>query len=186
MEDAQIIDLYWIRSESAIQETSDKYGRYLGSIAHNIVHSAEDAEECVNDTYLHTWNAIPPTRPKAFQIWLGKITRNLSLDVWKRQRAQKRGGGGVALLLSELEDCLPSSEAVERHLEDQELAGFISAFLRTQREENRVYFLRRYWYGESLAQIAQRFGVGEGAVKSALFRTRRGLKEYLEREGVSL
>lgn len=186
MEDGQIIELYFVRSENAIRETADKYGRYLGSIAHNIVHSAEDAEECVNDTYLHTWNAIPPTRPTAFQIWLGKITRNLSLDVWKRQRAQKRGGGGVELLLSELEDCIPSGENVERHLEDAALAGLISDFLRTQRQESRVYFLRRYWYGESLAQIAERFDVGEGAVKSALFRTRRGLKDYLEREGVSV
>ena len=186
MDDSQIIDLYWLRSENAIRETSAKYGPYLGSIARNIVRCEEDAEECVNDTYLHTWNAIPPNRPNRFRVWLGRIARNLSLDCWKRAHAQKRGSGGAEVLLSELEDCLPAPHGVERELEDEELATLISAFLRGQRKENRLYFLRRYWYGESLEQIARRFEVSQGAVKSALFRTRNALRAYLEEEGVAI
>ena len=181
-----IIELFWSRSEQAITETSRKYGSFLMGIARNILSSHEDAEECVNDTYLNTWNAIPPARPGVFRCWLGRITRNLSIDRYHHLRTKKRGGGETALLLSELEYCIPSGESVERHLEEQELAGVISSFLRQQTQESRIYFVRRYWYGDGLAQIADRFGVTESKVKSSLFRTRKALKAYLEKEGVTV
>ena len=128
MEDNQIIDLYWAQDQRAIDETSGKYGGFLLQLAWNILRSHADAEECVNDTYLHTWNAIPPARPSALKLWLGRIARNLSLDRWKWTRAQKRGGAGMEVLLGELDDCVPTSHSPERCLEDQEIADLIGAF----------------------------------------------------------
>lgn len=186
MEDEQIIDLYWRRDPQAIQETSNKYGPFLYGLSWNILRSHGDAEECVNDTYLRTWNAIPPARPGAFQSWLGRIARNLSLDRWKLSRAQKRGGEEMELLLGELDACVPSPHQSERHLEDQEIAALISVFLRTLPKERRIMFLRRYWYGDDIETIAQKLGCSQGKVKSALFRTRNALKTYLEKEGVAL
>ena len=185
MEDGQIIELYWQRDQRAIQETGVKYGGFLTSIARNILRSRADAEECVNDTYLHTWNAIPPARPSAFRAWLGRIARNLSLDRWKRDRAVRRGGG-AEMLLGELADCVPATHGAEQTLEDREIAALISAFLREQTAENRIIFLRRYWYGEDIGEIAGALGCGQGKVKSSLFRTRKALRAYLEREGVVL
>ena len=186
MEDSDIIELYWQRDQSAIAETSEKYGKFLWNIAWNVLRSHGDAEECVNDTYLRTWNAIPPARPSAFRAWLGRITRNLSLDRWKQSRAEKRGGDGMEVLLGELDQCVPASHGVEQALEDQEIARLISAFLRTLSQEPRIMFLRRYWYGEDLADIARKLGCGQGKVKSSLFRTRKALRAYLEKEGVDL
>lgn len=186
MEDGQIIDLYWQRDQQAIEETSNKYGPFLYGLSWNILRSRPDAEECVNDTYLRTWNAIPPARPGAFQSWLGRITRNLSLDRWKLSRAQKRGGEEMELLLGELDVCVPAPHQTERHLEDQEIAALISVFLRKLPRERRVIFLRRYWYGDDIDAIAKKLGCSQGKVKSALFRTRNALRAYLEDEGVSL
>lgn len=186
MEDCQIIDLYFDRSERAISATSEKYGGYLSVIARNILHSDQDTEECVNDTYLHAWNAIPPTRPTALRVWLGRVTRNLSLDRWKRARAQKRGGEETELLLEELELCVSAPHSTEKILEDQELASLISGFLRNLSQDNRVIFVRRYWYGDDLAQIAARLRCGEGKVKSSLFRTRNALRAFLEQQEVTL
>lgn len=186
MEDAQIIELYWRRDQSAIAETSGKYGPFLRDVSWNILHSYHDAEECVNDTYLRTWNAIPPARPTAFRAWLGCITRNLSLGRWKQARAEKRGGDAMELLLGELDQCVPDRNGVEKTLEDRELAAHISAFLRELPKDSRVMFLRRYWYGDSVADIAQKLNCGQGKVKSSLFRTRKALRTYLEKEGVSL
>ena len=171
MEDGRIIELYWDRDQRAIPETAGKYGRMLHGIAWNLLRSREDAEECVNDTYLRAWEAIPPARPGAFRIWLGQITRNLSLDRWKSLRAEKRGGG-AELLLGELED--------------QELAELLNVFLRGLSREGRAMFLRRYWYGESVAEVALALGCGEGKVKSSLFRSRKALREYLEKEGIAV
>ena len=185
MEDGQIIELYWNRDQRAIGETDGKYGRLLHSIAWNLLRSREDSEECVNDTYLRAWEAIPPARPGAFRTWLGQITRNLSLDRWKRRRAEKRGGG-AEVLLGELEDCLPASLGPERAVEDGELAELLSAFLRGLSREGRAMFLRRYWYGESVAEVAVALGCGEGKVKSSLFRSRKALREYLEKEGIAV
>ena len=186
MEDAEIIDLYWARDQRAIDETHGKYGGFLAGIAWNILRSHGDAEECVNDTYLRTWNAIPPARPSAFRAWLGRIVRNLSLDRWKQNRTVKRGGDGMEVLLGELDDCVPAPHGTEKALEDQEIAALISRFLRRQPQESRVFFLRRYWYGQSLSEIAEALGCGEGKVKSSLFRTRKALRAYLEQEEVLL
>ena len=185
MEDGQIIDLYWNRDQRAIRETEGKYGKLLSGIAWNLLHSREDTEECVNDTYLRAWEAIPPSRPGAFRTWLGQITRNLSLDRWKSRRAEKRGGG-AEVLLGELEDCVPVSRGPEQTLEDQALAELLNAFLRGLSREGRAIFLRRYWYGQGVAEIAKALGCGEGKVKSSLFRSRRALRDYLEGEGVAL
>lgn len=186
MEDSEIIELYWRRDQSAIAETSSKYGGFLRNIAWNILRSHSDAEECVNDTYLRTWNAIPPERPTLFQAWLGRIARNLSLDRWKRARTQRRGGDEMELLLGELDTCVPAPRGTEQALEDREIAALISAFLRTLPAESRIIFLRRYWYGEGVAEIARARNCGQGKVKSSLFRTRNSLRAYLEKEGVSL
>lgn len=120
MEDTEIIDLYWQRDQRAIDETHGKYGGFLAGIAWNILRSHSDAEECVNDTYLRTWNAIPPARPSAFRAWLGRIVRNLSLDRWKQSRTAKRGGDGMEVLLGELDDCVPEPHGTEKTMEDQE------------------------------------------------------------------
>ena len=186
MEDAEIVDLFFQRSEQAIPETAAKYQGLIFQISRNILENPQDAEECVNDTYLHTWNAIPPARPSALKLWLGRIARNLSLDRWKWTRAQKRGGAGMEVLLGELDDCVPTSHSPERCLEDQEIADLIGAFLRRLPAERRQIFLRRYWYGQELSEIAGALGCGQGKVKSSLFRTRKALRAYLEQEGVAL
>lgn len=185
MEDTQIIDLYWCRDQSAITATGEKYGSFLHALSWNILRSHHDAEECVNDTYLRAWNAIPPERPNAFRAWLGRITRNLSLDRWKSDRAARRGGG-LEMLLGELEECVPDRQGPEQRVEEQELAALISRFLRWQSEDNRYMFLRRYWYGEEIAAIARALQCSESRVKSALFRTRGALRAFLEKEGVTV
>ena len=185
MDDRDIIALYWQRMEAAIHETAAKYGGLCYTIAHNILSSREDSEECVNDTYFRAWNAMPPERPHAFRTWLGRITRNLSIDRWKAGRTQSRGAG-LELLLGELDECVPDSRGPEQAAEEQVLAESISAFLRTQSADNRYIFLRRYWYGEDIAAIARGLGCGESRVKSALFRTRKALRGFLEKEGITV
>ena len=173
MEDCDIIELYWQRDQSAIAETSEKYGGFLWSIAWNVLRSHGDAEECVNDTYLRTWNAIPPARPSAFRAWLGRITRNLSLDRWKQSRAEKRGGNGMEVLLGELDQCIPAPHGTEQALEDREIAGLISAFLRTLPQEPRLMFLRRYWYGQEVQALARAWGVSPNQMAKRLQRLRK-------------
>ncbi len=185
MEDTKIIDLYWQRDQSAVSATAGKYGGFLHTVSWNILKSHTDAEECVNDTYLRAWNAIPPERPNALRAWLGRVTRNLSLDRWKADRAARRGGG-MEMLLGELEECVPDRQGPEQRVEEQELAALISRFLRWQSEDNRYIFLRRYWYGEDIAAIARSLGCGESRVKSALFRTRGALRAFLEKEGITV
>ena len=186
MEDSKILDLFWQRSEHAVAELSAKYGRYCSGISLQILRDPQDAEECVNDTWLHTWNAIPPSRPSLLQAYVGRITRNLSLDRWKRQNAQKRGGSQVELLLEELEDCIPAADSVQQQVEQGELARSISSFLREQPLLPRQLFIRRYWYGESIAQLAQGNHMSPSAVKTSLFRMRQKLKLRLEEEEVQL
>lgn len=185
MEDSQIIGLYWDRDQRAVEETAGKYGGFLFSLAWNILRVRGDAEECVNDVYLRAWNAMPPDRPGNLRSWLGRIARNLSLDRWKRNRARKRGGG-METLLGELEECVPGGGDPQRHLEDQEIARVISQFLRSLPEESRGMFLRRYWHGQETAEIALALNCGTGKVKSSLFRTRKALRAYLEKEGITL
>lgn len=184
MTDTQIIDLYWARSEDAITATAEAYGGYCTSIAWNILRSHEDTEECVSDTWHRAWCSMPPERPNPLRVWLGKITRNLALDRWRADRADKRGGGQMEVLLSELEDCLPAGDGPERQAEDQEIREAIAAWLKTLPYAPRVIFVRRYWYGDGIPEIAKALGMGKGAVKSALFRARGGLKTWLEKEGI--
>ena len=186
MEDNRIIDLYWARSQQAIAESELKYGTYCRAVARNILSRAEDAEECVNDTWLRAWNAIPPQRPKVLQAFFGTLTRNLSLDRWRRDRAEKRGGGTVELALEELEDCLAAREQVEQVVQAGDTARLISDFLRRQPKQDRQLFVRRYWYLDDVRALCQRFGMGESQVKSRLHRMRKKLKQELEREGVAV
>lgn len=186
MEDAAIIALYWDRDESAIGESSAKYGPFCRTVALNILSVREDAEECVNDTWLRAWNAIPPARPSPLRAFFGKITRNLSLDRFRAARAQKRGSGNMELILEELGECVGSGESVEGAFDARETAGVITRFLDGQQPLQRQIFLRRYWFGDGIADIAKRFAMREGTVKSNLFRTRERLREALEREGVAL
>lgn len=184
--DEAIVDLYWERSESAISETAKKYGNYCYVIANNILRNNEDAEECVNGAYLKAWGAIPPERPVIFRSFLGKITRNLSLDKYQERTTKKRGGGEVSLLLSELEDCIPSSSNLEAEYESKLVIEAINSCLHAMTSESRIIFVRRYWYADSIKSIASHFMMSESKVKSLLFRTRRNLKINLEKRGVKV
>ena len=181
-----ILDLYWARSEAAISATAQKYGGYCCAIATNILRNNEDAEECVNDTYLKAWEVIPPERPVLFRAFLGKITRNLSLNKYKALRTKKRGAGEIDLLLSELEDCLPASGNVERDYEANLVVEALNSYLLSIDSESRIVFVRRYWYADPVQTIATRLQMSESKVKSLLFRTRKKLRVYLEKEGVVL
>ena len=190
MDDDTIIDLYWTRSESAIDETAKKYGHYCAAIANNIVQNNEDAEECVNTTYLKTWESIPPQRPAVFRSFLGKITRNLALNKYKGLRAKKRGGGEIDLILDELEECVQSNNSsnnsIEIECESDLIVKAINSCLLSLDGESRTVFVRRYWYADPITAIAIRFQMSESKVKSMLFRTRKRLRVYLENEGVTL
>ena len=186
MKDTEILDLYWERSEAAIAETQKVYGNYCYSIAFNVLHTREDSEECVNDTWLRAWNSIPPARPERLSLFLGTITRNLSFDRWKVKNAMKRGGGKMDSVLDELEECIPSAFNTEEIVEEAELRRQINAFLGTLKERERNIFLRRYWYAEEIQVIADRFQMNGNTIKTTLFRVRGKLKDYLEKEGVVL
>lgn len=185
MEDAQIINLYWKRDEHAIRETDRKYGGYCHSIAMNILSDKEDAEECVNDTYHQTWNSIPPNRPKSLKAWLGKICRNHAINVWDKNHAQKRYDG-MELLLSELEDCIPSSNSIEDYLELSEIRDCISTWLRSLSAEDRTLFVRRYWNGEAISTLAKERGIPTEKLTQKMYRLRKRLRKTLEEEGITL
>lgn len=186
MKDSEIIDLYYQRSEEAITKSADKYGSYCFSIAHNILLNREDSEECVNDTWLKAWNAIPPLYPTHFSSFLAKITRNLSFNKYKARKTMKRGNGETPLALDELLECVPSGNSPEKIVEDTELIQSINLFLDSLPKRERSIFIRRYWAVESMTTIATRFHMKENNVRASLFRSRNKLKEYLEKEGISL
>ena len=186
MKDQEIIALYWERDEAAITATAEKYGSYCHSISYNILHSNEDAEECVNDAYLGAWKSIPPQRPERLSSYLGKIVRNLSLNRYKQYNAQKRGLGQVQLALSELEDRISTGIDIEQMIEEKALVGYIEQFLYAQPRQKRNIFIRRYWYLCSIQEIAQTYGMSESKTISLLFRMRNKLKEHLEKEGIIL
>lgn len=186
MDDEKIIDLYFAREERAISETGKKYGGYCRGIAFNILRSHEDTEECVSDTWLHAWNAIPPTKPGCLRAWLGRVTRNLSFTRWESARAQKRGGGQVTLLLSELSECLPGGESPEARFDARQVSASIAAYLYTQTRENQQLFVRRYYYSDSIRRLSGLFGLPENTVKSRLHRMRGGLREALAKEGIAV
>ncbi len=185
MEDEKIIDLYFSRDEAALSATAEKYGSYLKSIARGVLNNPSDAEECVNDAYLAAWQTIPPQRPNGLKAFLGKIVRNISLDRCDYNNAAKRSAE-FEVMLSELENVASAVPTPEEELEGRLIAGQISSFLRKIEPRSRNIFIRRYWYGDSLSEIAARFGIGEGKIASQLFRTRNKLKKYLEKEGTVL
>ncbi len=186
MEDKQIIDLYWARSETAISETASKYGRYCHSIAFNILRNHEDSEECVNDTFFNAWKAMPSQRPNKLSAFLGTITRNLSLKKWEQYSTAKRGLGQVPLALEELQDCIPASENVEQVADDLVLTELLNRFLSTLSTDNRKIFMRRYWYMNTIKEIAKGYSMSESKVKMSLLRSRNELKQLLEKEGFDL
>lgn len=184
MEDEKIIDLFWARDQRAINETNVKYGKRLQKLAERILQRLQDAEECVSDTYFRTWNTIPPTRPQHLYAYLAKICRLVSYEKLDWLNAQKRSAEVVSLS-AELELCIPAG--MEDHqIESQEIGRLLDVFLGTLKKEQRVMFVRRYWYGYSISEIAQTFGIGESKAKTSLFRTRNKLRDFLEREGVDL
>lgn len=184
--DTEIIGLYQARNETAIAESNSKYGAYCFAVADNILNNREDSGECVNDTWLYTWNVIPPKRPDILRLFFAKITRNLSIDRLRKRTSQKRGGGELALALEELEECVPDKGSVEEALDEKRLGIVIDEFLRTLPQRDRQFFLRRYFFTEAVSEIAARFKVSENAVSVSLHRTRAKLKAHLEKEGFDI
>ena len=186
MEDSKIVDLYWNRDQEAIAQTADKYGKYCTAIAKNILGNEEDAKECVNDTYLQAWNAMPDMRPAVLSTFLGKITRNLAFNRYKHHHAKKRGGSEIPLVLDELSDCISGTNTVEQEANYLELVRAIDKFLDALSPKKRKLFVCRYWYADSIAKIARQQGMKETAVSMTLSRIRNDLKEYLEKGGFYL
>lgn len=184
MDDKRIIDLFFDRSENAVAETARKYGGYCYSIAYNILTNNEDAEESVNDTYMAAWNAMPPHRPSVLAAFLGKITRNLSLDRWRRRGREKRSGGQLPLALEELGECVDPGAGIESAYARKELARSLNRFVGALKEPERSVFVCRYWYFDSVRQVAEHFGFTEAKVATMLVRTRKKLRAQLEKEGV--
>lgn len=184
MEDAKIIELYWLRSEDAILETERAYGSRLRALAERIVASVEDAQECLNDTYLKTWQTIPPKRPTYFFAYLAKICRYLAFGKLDWQGAQKRSAD-VVTLSDELAQCVPD-ERRDREAEGREIARAMNAFLAILPKDSRVIFLRRYWYCETVEEIAQHYGFSQSKVKTRLHRIRGELRVYLQKEGIAV
>lgn len=189
MEDYEILDLFFERREEALHETQLKYGQRMSRSAINILNNSQDAEECVNDALIKAWEAIPPNRPIMFGAFLSKITRNLSINKWKAKGVIRRGGGEVDLLFSELEDCIPlikSTLEPEQEYESHLVTKAINNYLGSMDQTVRVVFVLRYFHGESIRNICERFNMSESKVKSLLFRARKKLKTHLEKEGVVL
>lgn len=186
MQDAQIVELYLQREESAIRETEQKYGPYLAKIAYNILADLEDSKESVNDTYLKAWNSIPPHKPAFLSTYLGKITRQVSIDILRKRGSLKRRSSQYAVSLEELADCVPADGTPEQTVELQQLAEAIAAYLRTLSPQARCTFVGRYYFMDSIGEIADYYGMSRSKVESMLYRTRKCLKAYLEKEGYSV
>ena len=185
MEDEKIIELYWNRSENAIKETDKKYGPYCRYIANNILQNLEDSTECVNDTYLQTWNAIPPTRPNVFKLFIAKITRNLAINRYKKMRAKKRNHT-IEIVLEELEDCIATEENVENNIEYKELVFHLNRFLESLPKSKRNIFLERYWYLNSIEDISLKNEMSQNNVKVILYRLRKDLRKYFYERGIQV
>ena len=185
MEDLEIVELYWARDERAISESDAKYGPLCRSIALRVLISPEDSEECVSDTWLRAWNAMPPQRPARLGAFLGKITRNLSLNRWRRDHAEKRYGGETALALEELGEIV-SGKSLEDEVQRRELARILNAFLRSLPDRDRELFLRRYWGVETLESLAKQTGLSVSAVHRRLGKLRESLRDHLRKEGIDL
>lgn len=185
MTDQEIVALYWQRSEEAVRQSQARYGSYCLAVAGRILASRQDAEECVNDTWLAAWNAMPTQRPALLRPFLARITRNLACDRSDYNRAQKRSPE-LTVVLEELADCVSGRETVESEYEARRLREAIDSFLRSQSDADCALFLRRYWFAEPIAQLCLRCGMGESAVKSRLFRLRKKLRTFLEQEGIEV
>lgn len=186
MQDTQIVELYWARSQEAIFQSSEKYGSYCGSIAYNILRNHEDSEECVNDTWMQAWNAMPPQRPSFLKAFLGKITRNLALNCYEHLSAQKRGGSQIPLCLDELAECVADRDVFERKADEMVLKEVLNRFLSTLKEEDRRIFVQRYWYMRSVKELSEAFGCKESRIKMILLRSRNKLAGELRKEGISI
>lgn len=186
MQDKEIVELFLERDETAIRETERKYERYLTKIAFNILKDFEDSRESVNDTYLRAWNSIPPQKPLILSAYLAKITRRTAIDIFRRKNRAKRAPSEYALSLEELEDCVQSETSVEEEIDIKLLGQAINEFLKTLPEETRNAFIGRYYFLDSMKEVAAYCGMSEGKLKSLMFRTRNELKEYLIKEGFDL
>lgn len=184
MEDDQILDLYFDRNEAAITETDLKYRRYCEKIANNILGNREDSMECIQDTYLAAWDTIPPRRPQLLRTYLGRLIRNISLNLFEKNHAEKRGGGQLVLVLEELEECIPRWLDPELEVETRDLAKRINDFLKSIKARDRSIFLKRYWHAETVADIAKELNMTEANVKVNLHRTRKKLRIYLQSRGL--
>ena len=185
MEVSAIVELFWSRNSQAISELQDKYGAACQSVAARLLGSVEDGQECLNDALHRVWDTVPPQRPRSLRAYLGKIVRNLAIDRW-RERSSGCRDGEVSSLTAELEDCLPAAPSAEAVAQGNETAAAIGRWLGTLPKEDRVLFVRRYWYGDRVDELAKRRGVSPNNLAQRLFRLRSGLKRALEQEGVIL
>ncbi len=186
MEDKQIVDLYWARSETAISETEKKYGRYCHYIAYQILYDDEDAKEIVNDTYLKTWNTVPTNRPNPLKAYVGMLSNQLALDRYDEQNAARRGGGQLPLVLDELSECIPDNSNHTDIGESVALRDSLNKFLWSLPQKTRNIFVRRYWYVSSIAEIAEEYSMKESNVAMLMLRTRKKLKDFLNKEGFEI
>ena len=185
MDDKRIVELYFARDEQALTETRQKYSRYLHRVAQNILQNPQDAEECVNDTWQAAWERIPPQQPRVLSAFLGRITRNLAISRFRKNTAKRRDAG-IGVLLSELEDCVPAGETTEEAFDRKLLGEHISRWLESLPADDRALFLRRYWYGERLQDLAEETGISYSRLTQRMYRLRLNLKAALEAEGVIL
>ena len=186
MDDSVIVELYWQRSEQALRETQTKYEKYLYTTAYNILGSHEDSSECVNDTYMKAWQSIPPNKPEKLGAYLAAIVRNAAVSVFRRQNTASRAASQYTLSLDELAECVSGGESPEQSFDSKQLGAAISAYLSTLSAQAREIFVCRYYFGDSLGDIAGYTGSSEAKIKSTLFRARKGLKEYLTKEGFDI
>ncbi len=182
MEDSRIVDLYWARDEAAISESDRKYGRMLSRLSYSLLSSREDAEECVNDTYIGAWNAMPDARPDYLGAFLSKITRRISIDRFRHRHSERRGG--IDNLTAELSDCIPDRDGGMLEEDGERIREVINSFLHKQSAEKRAMFILRYFYSKPIEEIALKVGAGESKVKTTLHRMRSELKDVLEGEGL--
>lgn len=186
MEDEKIIELYFARNEEAITETMKKYNKYCFRIAYNILFNNEDSNECVNDTWMRTWQSVPPNKPNCLSAYLGRITRNLALNVYEKVHRAKRGGGQADMVYEELEEIIANANSPQEQVEWEFLTACINKYINRLPKLNRLVFVGRYWNFESIESIANHLGISQSKTKSILFRTRKGLREYLIKEGFVL
>lgn len=186
MDDNKIIDLFFERSERAIAELSNKYGKICTKVSMNVLNDILDAEECVNDAYLGVWNAIPPNRPNPLLAFVCRIVRNISIDRYRHDGMDKRGKGNYDLCIEELGECVASNNAIEDEIAESELSSYIDEFLDSLSKVNRMIFVRRYWYLDAYEDIAEASGLKEGAIRVRLSRTKADLKVFLETRGIRI